>query len=154
MTQQPERQKLIVNATALKTAPMTPAMQQEILRQHHQRIHQENKMKQQQRIQQEALAVQILKQQRLQQQEAMRQQQMQQQKMQQQQKQQQQQMLAQRQQIMAVENKKDQLVMVINFSLISMYLIFCSNVNSINILKSLNNNPNRKISGKNRSKTS
>ncbi|XP_018314091.1 AF4/FMR2 family member 4 isoform X1 [Mycetomoellerius zeteki] len=111
MTQQPERQKLIVNATALKTAPMTPAMQQEILRQHHQRIHQENKMKQQQRIQQEALAVQILKQQRLQQQEAMRQQQMQQQKMQQQQKQQQQQMLAQRQQIMAVENKKDQLVM-------------------------------------------
>ncbi|KAG5308417.1 YPF17 protein, partial [Acromyrmex insinuator] len=111
MSQQPERQKLVVNATALKTAPMTPAMQQEILRQHHQRIHQENKMKQQQRIQQEALAIQMLKQQRLQQQEAMRQQQIQQQKMQQQQKQQQQQMLAQRQQIMAVENKKDQLVM-------------------------------------------
>ncbi|XP_018401539.1 PREDICTED: alpha-protein kinase 1-like [Cyphomyrmex costatus] len=111
MTQQPERQKLIVNATALKTAPVISAMQQEILRQHHQRIHQENKMKQQQRIQQEALAVQILKQQRLQQQEAMRQQQIQQQRMQQQQKQQQQQMFAQRQQIMAVENKKDQLVM-------------------------------------------
>lgn len=101
MTQQPERQKLIVNATALKTAIAMSAMQQEALHQHHQRVHQENKLKQQQRIQQEALAVQILKQQRLQQQEAMRQQQMQQQKLQQQQKQQQQQMLAQRQQIMA-----------------------------------------------------
>ncbi|XP_070511009.1 polyhomeotic-proximal chromatin protein isoform X2 [Cardiocondyla obscurior] len=108
MSQQPERQKLIVNATALKMAQVMPAMQQEALRQHHERIHQENKLKQQQRIQQEALALQILKQQRLQQQEAMRQQQMQQQKIQQQK--QQQQMLAQRQQIMAVENKKDQLV--------------------------------------------
>ncbi|XP_011707842.1 PREDICTED: transcription activator MSS11-like isoform X2 [Wasmannia auropunctata] len=111
MAQQPERQKLIVNATALKAAPVLSAMQQEALRQHHQRIHQESKIKQQQRIQQEALAVQMLKQQRLQQQEAMRQQQMQQQKLQQQQKQQQQQMLVQRQQIMAIENKKDQMVM-------------------------------------------
>ncbi|XP_012540118.1 uncharacterized protein LOC105838815 isoform X2 [Monomorium pharaonis] len=109
MTQQPERQKLIVNATALKTGSVMSAMQQEALRQHHERLHQENKLKQQQRIQQEALAIQILKQQRLQQQEAMRQQQLQQQKMQQQQKQQQQQILAQRQQIMAIENKKDQL---------------------------------------------
>ncbi|KAL6254481.1 hypothetical protein P5V15_014534 [Pogonomyrmex californicus] len=109
MTQQPERQKLVVNATALKTAPVMSVMQQEALRQHHQRIHQENKLKQQQRLQQEALAVQMLKQQRLQQQEAMRQQQIQ--KMQQQQqKQQQQQMLMQRQQIMAMENKKDQVV--------------------------------------------
>ncbi|XP_024886252.1 transcription factor SPT20 homolog isoform X1 [Temnothorax curvispinosus] len=110
MSQQPERQKLIVNATALKTAPVMPTMQQDALRLHHQRIHQESKLKQQQRIQQEALALQILKQQRLQQQEAMRQQQMQQQKIQQQQKQQQHQMLAQRQQIMAIENKKDQVI--------------------------------------------
>ncbi|XP_025991270.2 transcription factor SPT20 homolog isoform X2 [Solenopsis invicta] len=112
MTQQPERQKLIVNATALKPSPVLSAMQQEALRQHHQRIHQENKLKQQQRIQQEALAVQILKQQRQQQQEAMRLQQIQQQKMQQQQKQQQQQLLAQRQQIMATDNKKDQMPQV------------------------------------------
>ncbi|XP_011870768.1 PREDICTED: transcription factor SPT20 homolog isoform X2 [Vollenhovia emeryi] len=110
MTQQPEHQKLVVNATTLKTSPaVLSAMQQEALRQHHQRIHQETKLKQQQRIQQEALAVQILKQQRLQQQEAMRQQQIQQQKLQQQQKQQQQQILAQRQQILAGE-KKDQLI--------------------------------------------
>lgn len=108
LAQQPERQKLVVNTTALKTVPAMPLAQQEALRLQHQRIHQETKLKQQQRIQQEALALQVLEQQRLQQQEAMRQQQMQ--KMQQRQKQQ---ILAQRQQIMAIQNKKDQVIPVI-----------------------------------------
>ncbi|KMQ95542.1 lrr domain-containing protein [Lasius niger] len=103
LAQQPERQKLVVNSTAIKTAPVIPQTQLEALQQQHQRIHQEAKLKQQQRIQQEALALQVLKQQRQQQQEAMRQQHMQ--KIQQMQKQQQ--MLAQRQQIMTI-NKKDQ----------------------------------------------
>ncbi|KAH0956534.1 hypothetical protein HN011_002441 [Eciton burchellii] len=118
MAQQPERQKLVVNSTALKTAPMIPLAQQEVLRQQQQRIHQDAKLKQQQRMQQEALALQVLKQQRLQQQEAMRQQQMQkiqqqqkqlQQLQQQQQQQRQQQILAQRQHIMAMQ-KKDQAI--------------------------------------------
>jgi len=120
MAQQPERQKLVVNSTALKTAPMIPLAQQEVLRQQQQRIHQDAKLKQQQRMQQEALALQVLKQQRLQQQEAMRQQQMQkiqqqqkqlQQLQQQQQQQRQQQILAQRQHIMAMQ-KKDQAISV------------------------------------------
>ncbi|KAM0735115.1 hypothetical protein ACS0PU_011228 [Formica fusca] len=104
LAQQPERQKLVVNSTAVKTAPVMPSTQLEVLHQQHQRIHQEAKLKQQQRIQQEALALQVLKQQRQQQQEAMRQQHIQ--KMQQMQKQQQ--MLAQRQQMMTIQNKKDQ----------------------------------------------
>ncbi|KAL6438927.1 hypothetical protein ACFW04_003757 [Cataglyphis niger] len=104
LAQQPERQKLVVNSTAVKTAPVIPSMQLDALHQQHQRIHQEAKLKQQQRIQQEALALQVLKQQRQQQQEAMRQQHMQ--KIQQMQKQQQ--MLAQRQQMMTIQNKKDQ----------------------------------------------
>lgn len=108
MAQQPERQKLVVNSTALKTAPVMPLSQQDALRLQHQRIHQEAKLRQQQRMQQEALALQMLKQQRLQQQEAMRQQHMQ--KMQQQQ--QQQQMFAQRQHIMAIQNKKDPVRMI------------------------------------------
>ncbi|XP_011265753.1 histone-lysine N-methyltransferase trithorax isoform X1 [Camponotus floridanus] len=103
LAQQPERQKLVVNSTAVKTSPVMSA-QLEALHQQHQRIHQEAKLKQQQRIQQEALALQVLKQQRQQQQEAMRQQHVQ--KIQQMQKQQQ--MLAQRQQIMTMQNKKDQ----------------------------------------------
>ncbi|XP_029172393.1 basic-leucine zipper transcription factor A isoform X2 [Nylanderia fulva] len=104
LAQQPERQKLVVNSTAIKTASVVPQAQLDALQQQHQRIHQEAKLKQQQRIQQEALALQVLKQQRQQQQEAMRQQHMQ--KMQQMQKQQQ--ILAQRQQIMTIPNKKDQ----------------------------------------------
>ncbi|XP_072754680.1 uncharacterized protein Mtg isoform X2 [Anoplolepis gracilipes] len=104
LAQQPERQKLVVNSTAVKASPIMPSAQLDALHQQHQRIHQEAKMKQQQRIQQEALALQVLKQQRQQQQEAMRQQHMQ--KIQQMQKQQQ--MLAQRQQIMTIQNKKDQ----------------------------------------------
>ncbi|XP_070166877.1 histone-lysine N-methyltransferase trithorax isoform X2 [Polyergus mexicanus] len=98
LAQQPERQKLIVNSTAVKTGPVMPSAQLEALHQQHQRIHQEAKLKQQQRIQQEALALQVLKQQRQQQQEAMRQQHIQ--KMQQMQK--------QRQQMMIIQNKKDQ----------------------------------------------
>lgn len=110
MAQQPERQKLVVqqNATAVKSAPVMPLSQLEALRQQQQRLHQEAKLKQQQRLRQEALALQVLKQQRLQQQEAMRQQHMQKLKQQQQQHQ----LLAQRQQIMAIQNKKDQVISV------------------------------------------
>lgn len=113
LAQQPERQKLVVNSTAVKTASVISPAQLEALHQQQQRIHQEAKLKQQQRIQQEALALQVLKQQRQQQQEAMRQQHMQ--KIQQMQKQQQ--MLAQRQQ--TIQNKKDQVitVSVLNISL-------------------------------------
>lgn len=124
LAQQPERQKLVVNSTAIKTAPVIPSAQLEALQQQHQRLHQEAKLKQQQRIQQEALALQILKQQRQQQQEAMRQQHMQ--KIQQMQKQQQ--MLAQRQQIMTMQNKKDQLITV---SSIFHFNCYCFNMKSL-----------------------
>ncbi|KAK2584589.1 hypothetical protein KPH14_006948 [Odynerus spinipes] len=120
MSQQPERQRLVVqqNSTALRTVA-APALgtQEETIRYQQEQMQQEAKLKQQQKLQQEALALQVLKQQRQQQQEAMRQQHLQ--KMQQQHKQQQlarqqqqqqkQQMMAQQQQqVLAMQSKRIQ----------------------------------------------
>ncbi|KAF7403349.1 hypothetical protein HZH68_006143 [Vespula germanica] len=107
MSQQPERQKLVVqqNSTALRTvAALSLGTQEDMIKYQQQ---QEAKLKQQQKLQQETLALQVLKQQRQQQQEAMRQQHIQ--KMQQQYKQQQlltQQQQQQKQQMMAQQQKQ------------------------------------------------
>ncbi|XP_043669429.1 dual specificity protein kinase splA-like isoform X2 [Vespula pensylvanica] len=107
MSQQPERQKLVVqqNSTALRTVAAPSLGTQEDMIKYQQQ--QEAKLKQQQKLQQETLALQVLKQQRQQQQEAMRQQHIQ--KMQQQYKQQQlltQQQQQQKQQMMAQQQKQ------------------------------------------------